>query len=221
MVLGDSRGNDKIFTAVLRRAAAFKPLFILHCGDLAENGTRAELNHVLQLLERSVPGLPMFVVKGNHERDLALFEEMIGPRNFSIDIARLGFKLVAVDNSRFSLAREDLAYLRRQLTLRSPLAFVAMHTPPRTERWNWHTFSEGAPELIRLLAGEGVTMAFFSHVHQFDRDMIGGVPAIISGGSGAPLVGRERFPGEPVHHLVVVRVRKGIAIAEMVPVQPY
>ena len=114
-----------------------------------------------------------------------------------------------------------MAYLRRQLTLRSPLAFVAMHTPPRTERWNWHTFSEGAPELIRLLADEGVTMAFFSHVHQFDRDMIGGVPAIISGGSGAPLVGRERFPGEPVHHLVVVRVRKGIAIAEMVPVQPY
>src|SRR5512138_2616563 len=117
VVLGDSRGNDKIFTAVLRRAAAFKPLFILHCGDLAENGTRAELDHVLQLLERSLPGQPMFVVKGNHERDMALFEEMIGPRNFSIDISRLGFKLVAVDNSRYSLAREELAYLRRQLAL--------------------------------------------------------------------------------------------------------
>lgn len=220
VMLGDSRGGDKVFTAALRRASAFKPLFILHGGDLSDNGTSKELDHALQLIERTVPGLPVFVVKGNHERDRALFEEKIGPRNFSIDIARLGFKLVAVDNSRNSLAKEELAYLRRQLSLRSPLAFVAMHAPPGTERWSWHTFSEGAPELIRLLSGEGVTMAFFSHVHQFDRDTIGTVPAIISGGGGAPLVGRELFPGEPVYHIVVVRVRKGIAMAEMVPVQP-
>jgi hypothetical protein len=55
VVLGDSRGNDKVFTAALRRAASFKPLFILHGGDLSDNGTRKELDHALQLIERPCP----------------------------------------------------------------------------------------------------------------------------------------------------------------------
>ncbi len=92
-----------------------------------------------------------------------------------------------------------------------------MHIPPKTQRWNWHTFSDGAEELENVLAENGVRMAFYFHVHLYDRDVIKGVPSIITAGAGAPLavVG---FPGEPVYHIVVVRVKNGTVTTEMVRV---
>ena len=219
VVLGDSRGNDKVFRRTLALAASYKPLFVLHGGDVAENGSREELDRFLAIVAEQLPETPLFVVVGNHERDKRLFAELIGPLNFTIDSARLDLKLVAVDNSGSALKPAALEYLYLQLREKRRTSFVAMHVPPKTPRWEWHTFSEGATELAKLLAGERVAMAFFSHVHQFDQDELAGVPVFITGGAGAPLVSRTRFPGEPLYHLLVVRVRNGRATAQMVEVE--
>ena len=102
--LGDNRGNDSKFKEILQRAQDLNPLFILHGGDIVENGTAAELSHFLDVV-KSVKGLPpLFVVRGNHEANAALFERMIGPLNFVIDSQRLGLRLVAVDNSNYVLS---------------------------------------------------------------------------------------------------------------------
>jgi predicted phosphohydrolase len=94
-----------------------------------------------------------------------------------------------------------------------------MHVPPKTERWNWHTFTEGADELGRILTEGRVQGALFSHVHLFDRSEFAGIPAIITGGAGAHLVSFG-FPGEPVYHILVVRVTNGKATFKMVPIAP-
>ncbi len=217
VLLGDNRGNDAVLRRVLRLAAGYKPLFILHDGDVSDSGSQAELGHFRALIEESVPGIPLFVVVGNHEGIKELFVRELAPLDYVVDSPRLGLRMAVVDNSGYALKPSELAFLQEKVTTERRFTFVAMHIPPKTPRWSWHTFSEGADGLTRLLAEKKVTAAFFGHVHLFDRAEIAGVPAFITGGAGAPLI-KSGFPGEPVFHILVVRVRKGVASFDMVRV---
>ncbi len=217
VVLGDSRGNDAVFKKALALAKTYNPLFILHGGDYSDKGSDKETDHFLALVNDSVPDVPLFVVFGNHEKR-KVFAEKIGPLNFTLDSARLKLRVIAVDNARYALKISERDYLSGQLAGKRENTFVAMHIPPKTERWNWHAFSDGAEELINVLAENGVKAAFYFHVHLYDRDEIKGVPSIITAGAGAPLISFG-FPGEPVYHIVLVRVRNGAVTTEMVQVQ--
>jgi 3',5'-cyclic-AMP phosphodiesterase len=216
VVLGDSRDNDSIFKKALALARIYNPLFILHGGDYSDKGSDKETDHFLALVNDSVPDVPFFVVFGNHE-NRKVFAKKVGPFNFSLDSARLKLRVIAVDNASYVLKISELDYLKSQLTTKRENTFVAMHIPPKTERWNWHTFSNGAAELENALAENGVKAAFYFHIHLYARDEIKGVPSIIAAGAGAPLV-TFGFPGEPVYHIVVVRVENGTVTTKMVQV---
>ena len=206
--MGDSRGDDWKFKKALKLAASYNPLFILHGGDIVESGTAKELAHFLATI-RSMPGLPpLFVVRGNHEMNAALFEAVIGPSNFVLDSQWLGFRLVAVDNSDYSLKDKEFAFLGKMLDQSRKSQFVSMHIPPKTERWSRHTFDDGKERLVRLLAERKVNLGLFAHVHLFDKEEINGIPCIISGGAGAQLT-YFGFSGVARHHIVVVEIKKG------------
>jgi 3',5'-cyclic-AMP phosphodiesterase len=214
VVLGDSRDNDGVFKKALALAKTYNPLFILHGGDYSNKGSDRETENFLAMVDGIVPEVPLFVVIGNHE-NRKVFAERIGPFNFTLDSAALKLRVIAVDNENYILKDPELEYLNRQLATKRENTFVAMHIPPRTKRWNLHTFSAGAAELENALAENAVTLAFYFHVHLYDRDVIKGVPSIITAGAGAPLAAFG-FPGEPVYHIVVVRVKDGMVTTEMV-----
>jgi 3',5'-cyclic-AMP phosphodiesterase len=216
VVLGDSRGNDEVFKKALKLARSYKPLFILHGGDYSDSGGAEETRQFLAIVNQALQQIPLFVVMGNHE-NREVFASNIGPFDFTLESRRLGLTLVALDNSDEVLKSEQLEYLRSRLASSAGASFVAMHVPPKTERWSWHSFSDGADQLEWILRKGHVQGAIFSHVHLYDRAEFGGVPAIITGGAGAPLV-RLGFPGEAVHHIVVVRVRDGKASFLKVPI---
>jgi Icc-related predicted phosphoesterase len=206
--LGDNRGNDGKFKEILQRAKELDPLFIVHGGDIVENGTAGELAHFLDVV-RSVKGLPpLFVVRGNHEGNAALFEKMIGPLNFVIDSQRLGLRLVAVDNSNYVVDERELAFLAKNLDQKRQNQIVSMHIPPRTDRWPKHSFDKGKKELLTLMTDRKVTMGLFAHIHLFDADTIKGIPCIISGGAGSQLAWYG-YTGDAMYHLVIVDVVKG------------
>ena len=216
VVLGDSRDNDDVFKKTPALAKTYNPLFILHGGDYSNKGSDKETDNFLAMVNGIVPDVPFFVVMGNHE-NRKVFAERIGPFNFTLDSARLKLKVIAVDNATYVLKNSELAYLKSQLSAKRENTFVAMHIPPKTQRWSWHTFSDGAEELEDALAENGVKLAFYFHVHLYDQDEIKGVRSIITGGAGAPLT-TFGFPGEPVYHIVVVRVKDGRVTTEMVRV---
>jgi Icc protein len=206
--LGDNRGNDDKFREILQRAKDLDPLFIVHGGDIAETGTAGELSHFLDVV-KSVPGLPpLFVVRGNHESNGALFEKMIGPLDFVVDSRRLGLRLVAVDNSNYVVSKKGLAFLAGNLDQKRRNQFVSMHIPPKTERWPRHSFEKGKNELLTLMADRKVTMGLFAHIHLFDEEVIRGIPCVISGGAGAQLAWFG-YAGDAMYHLVIVDVVKG------------
>ena len=206
--MGDNRGNDRKFKEMLQRAQELDPLFILHGGDIAETGSADELSHFLDVV-KSVKGLPpLFVVRGNHEMNAALFEKMIGPLNFVIDSQRLGLRLVALDNSNYVLSERELSFLSKNLDQKRQNQIVSMHIPPTTDRWPKHSFDKGKKELLSLMSDRNVTMGLFAHIHLFDKDIIKGIPCIISGGAGAQLAWFG-YAGDAMYHLVVVEVVKG------------
>ncbi|HJV64240.1 MAG TPA: metallophosphoesterase [Geomonas sp.] len=214
VVMGDSRGGDVTFKKALKLAKSFQPLFILHGGDYSSRGGEAETAHFLSMVRETVPELPFFVVIGNHE-NRSVFTREVGPVDFTVQSSRLGLAVVAVDNAEYALKAPELAYLRSRLATAPATRFVAMHVPPATRSWNWHVFTEGAEELKGILASDKVQGAFFSHVHLFARADYGGVPAIITGGAGGSLV-TAGFPGEPIHHIVLVHVKNGKVTMEKV-----
>jgi 3',5'-cyclic-AMP phosphodiesterase len=214
VVLGDSRDGEVIFRRALRLAKCYDPLFILHGGDYSGQGGEGETAAFLSVVEETIPGLPLFVVMGNHEnRDV--FTSKVGPTRFTLRSSRLGLNLVALDNSDYVLKRPDLDYLETQLSAGGKGGFVAMHVPPKTSRWSWHTFTDGSDELKNILSRNSVQAAFFSHVHLFDRSEYAGVPAFITGGGGAPLL-PFGFPGDADYHILVVRVTDGKATVRKV-----
>lgn len=216
VVLGDSRDGEAIFKKALRLAKSLDPLFVLHGGDYSGRGGEAETSRFLTLVKETAPELPLFVVMGNHE-NRSVFTRQIGPLDFTLKSRKLGLTLVAVDNSEDALKRQELDYLQSQLSSGFATRFVAMHVPPKTDRWSWHTFTKGADDLNRILQQGKVQGALFSHVHLFDRSEFGGVPAFITGGGGAQLV-TFGFPGQAVYHVLLVRVKNGKASFTMVPI---
>ena len=221
VVLGDSRDNDRIFKKSLVMAATFNPLFILHTGDLSNRGSKKELEHFLEIVQTTIPDIPLFVVAGNHEivkGSKNIFKQIIGPLDYVLDSAQLDTRIVVLDNSDYILKPQQLDYLRQQLISKRSLNFVTIHIPPKTGRWTWHSFKEGSADFMQILSDKKVTLAFCGHIHQFDEDEIKGVKYIITGGAGAPL-NRWFFPGDPVYHIIVVKVKNGTVSYDRVKVQ--
>jgi Icc-related predicted phosphoesterase len=206
--MGDNRGDDEKFEEILQRAAQFKPLFILHGGDITESGTAEELAHFLKIVQRQKELPPIFIVRGNHEGNVNEFEKQIGPLNYVIDSPRLSFRLVVVDNADYSLKSKELSFLATKLDQSRQNQFVAMHIPPKTERWPKHTFENGKNELVKLMTERKVKMGLFAHIHLFDKDVSNGIPLIISGGAGAALTWFG-YTGDAEYHFVVVEIKNG------------
>lgn len=219
VVMGDSQENIRMLRKVLRQSCAFKPLFILHNGDVTDGGTRTEFTRFLTALTQEAANVPVFVVRGNHERDPQLFREMIGPQLFRLDLPHLNFVLAAVDNSEFDLSEPARDFLKSAVASSRRYRFIAMHIPPYSTAWNWFTFTSGMPELLAMLSIHRPTTAFFSHVHQYARDNSRGYPMVVTGGAGASLHSRDKFPGEPVHHFLLVRVTKEAVTTRLVKVE--
>ena len=221
VVLGDSRDNDRILKKSLVMAATFNPLFILHTGDLSNRGSKKELEHFLEIVQTTIPDVPLFVVAGNHEivkGSKNIFKQIIGPLDYVLDSAKLNIRVIVLDNADYILKPQQLDYLRQQLSSKRSLNFVTIHIPPKTKRWTWHSFKEGSADFMQILSDKKVTMAFCGHIHQFDEDEIKGVKYIITGGAGAPL-NRWFFPGDPVYHIIVVKVKIGTVSYDRVKVQ--
>jgi 3',5'-cyclic-AMP phosphodiesterase len=221
VVLGDSRDNDAIYKKSLAMAATFNPLFILHTGDLSNRGSKKELEHFLEIVQTTIPDIPLFVVVGNHEIvkvSKNIFKQTIGPLDYVLDSAKLNIRVIVLDNADYTLKPQQLDYLRQQLNNKRDLNFVAIHIPPKTGRWTWHSFKDSSADFMQILSANKVTLAFCGHIHQFDEDEINGVKYIITGGAGAPL-NRWFFPGDPVYHIIVVKVKNGTVSYDLIKIQ--
>ncbi|HOX37006.1 MAG TPA: metallophosphoesterase [Candidatus Brocadiia bacterium] len=203
-IVGDNRGNMRVFEDVLAGIKAGKARLILHTGDLVKRCEERQYDWLLHELHEADPSAAFCPVPGNHDIDLTatneedmfkLYTRAFGPRRYWFSFADALF--VAFDNSADVCNPDDLKWLDSTLEAKRKdyrLCFVFTHYPPLDPRpGKDRAVKKGGEELIRILKSRDVSCVFAGHIHGYLEGGIGGIPMFITGGAGAELEGGEGF----------------------------
>lgn len=174
---------DDMFTAI---EAEPDIRFLLGAGDLAQNGSRAELARVQRALEDF--DLPYYTTLGNHDiADEGAWQELFGRGNFSFVFR--GVRFTMLDSAAASIEPTVYGWLDHWLDQgRGMTHVVGMHIPvldPIGTRNGGFGSRHEAGKILNQLAMGGVDLSVYGHIHSFYRFDNASIPAIISGGGGA------------------------------------
>lgn len=226
VVFGDTRTRNDLHRRVIQAVSATNPDFVVHTGDLVQDGYNTAQWPVFFDIERDLLRKTVFYpVLGNHERNNMHFHEFfeVGPGYYSFDWGSAHFSMIDSDvanvgegeGARERFWTEQTRWLTEDLqkNQKADFRFVVMHHPPITvNHSNEGHVSKETPLLIPLFEKMKVTAVFAGHDHNYQRHVENGIQYIITGGGGAPLAKAEAFlPGitkkvESTEHYVTVQV---------------
>ena len=211
--------SNEIFNSAMEEALKHNPLLVVHGGDLVYNGEQSNFDFFINFKNEIAPDLPFFVAVGNHDMDkqltgdaaVANFKEQIGPLHFTLNIPRFNFTLISLDAlnnheySNYGLNESELQYLSDNLLHRYQNTLVAMHVPPRTNRWvpepgDDTYFTLGSNNFFEEVEDQ-ILAALVSHIHAFKTTKYKHTSLFLSGGGGAALLKKEIF------HILVINIQ--------------
>jgi 3',5'-cyclic AMP phosphodiesterase CpdA len=176
--------------------------FVVMSGDLTSRGSQGELERFQR--EMKTLAIPIFATLGNHElgtRD-DLFHDYFGRGNFRFTFRGAQFTLL--DSASATLAPTVYDWLYGWLAEGQDRPhFVFMHIPPLDPagtRAGAFASRLEANRLLSLLAGGGVDLTIYGHVHSYYAYSNAGIPAFITGGGGAI---PEQLDGIGRHFLII------------------
>jgi 3',5'-cyclic-AMP phosphodiesterase len=218
VVMGDNRDGADVFNRLFKLARTFNPLFIIHTGDLVNEGQISEYeNYQRQIASGDVPILHL---PGNHDVRYGSenYRKYIGDLNWVFDLG--GFRFIGLDNATGKFTEETVAFARENLTSKK-ICLVAFHRPPAIGRWAVHAMADDknggrGGEVMNLIKGAKAPMVFMGHIHLYDEMDMAGTKYIISAGGGAKLYGKYNF-GKPEFGFVLVRVKPTEITHQWVP----
>jgi len=192
--------------------------FVASMGDLTENGKAEQMDR----FQQSLGGLaiPYYSTAGNHDIGGDVKDWHVRFGRFSFHWQFHGAHLTFVDSASAGLDPIVYDWLQSWLDQgRSSVHVLLTHFPPidpvGARGGSFRTAAE-AYKFIAMVAGGGVDVAFFGHLHSYYATSLGGIPAYISGGGGAI---PERMDGIGRHYLrVEVDPSKGTNLVSIVRV---
>lgn len=203
-VVGDSRGNPGQLYDILMDAGSRDPLFIIHLGDLVNDGAENEYKEVADLLASS--DIPVYTVVGNHDirgGGRQIYSRNFGMYYYSFDLGTSHF--ILLDNSMGHLGREQMEWLEDDLRNNNASnVMLFMHMPvfdPRTLNDHAMTKDDEVRTLIKLIDDFDVDVVFSAHIHSYFDVTQNDTRYIITGGGGAPLQ-----PDNPGYHYVLADI---------------
>ena len=209
-MVGDNRGNENVYDAIIEHIQQDGAAFVLHGGDLVKRCTAKQYGWLLHEMAEQDLKVPFCPVPGNHDvlrefgdehpdRNL-LYEKSFGQRHYWFAYDDTLF--VAVDTSGDGIPEAELAWLDRTLALhraRYKACVVFTHVPPRNPQpGGGHDLGEDGDKVAAVLEKWNVTALFASHLHSYAEDRMRGVPIYITGGAGAEL----KNAGDSYHYLL-------------------
>jgi predicted phosphodiesterase len=227
-VIGDTQSQYEYHQEIVRLLVALEPDFVLHVGDLVQNGDVGPNWEVFFDVERDLMArVPLYPVLGNHDRaNDMFFDSFCLPGNerwYVFDYGNARFVCLEVDGiADFSPDSEQYAWLEKTLAANSPpWLFVFFHIPP------YSSSTDASEQRVRdtltpLFEQYGVDVVFNGHHHNYERNEANGVTYIVTGGGGGPLaVMEDQEPTQAafamVHHAVLLELDgdhlKGTAIS--------
>ena len=188
-VCGDSRDGPKRYRRVLEAVAAQGAEFLVHTGDLVNEGTEEQWQAFQQLMAGF--SLPFYPVPGNHdglngELDGYLAYSGAPAAHYSFDRGEVHFTLA--DSHNGGIGAAELQWLSQDLGATDrPVKMVFLHHPPFDPDGTDHVMAYGNQAFMDLMAEMAVDYVFAGHIHAYARQEQDGVVYLITGGAGAPL----------------------------------
>lgn len=230
VVYGDTRTRHdmhrRIMAALLKSGT---PDFVLHTGDLVENGLDTAQWPVFFGIERELLRQTVFYPSlGNHERNNRQFYDFfqIGLPYYSFNWGKSHFIVLNSDIGNAgadSLAKETF-WAQQKHWLEEDLAksqaaefrFVIAHHPPITAVSRRQGGNPEMTALIPLFEKYKLTAGFFGHDHNYQHYLKDGIHYVVTGGGGAPLYDVDK-PAEGItvkavstEHFVKIHVEGGV-----------
>ncbi len=180
-----------------------KPDFVLYGGDIAQLGTKAEIDHGLELL--APLNYKVYYALGEHDYYLDLgeyWESRLGPQYYSFDHKGVHFvalnsilthdewthkwpdpmermrTMAGLDNpngSPFMVGEKQREWLRQDLekVQKTTPLVVLSHSPLQKIFKDWNFWTEDAEQVQALLAPFDKVSVIYGHVHQIQYNQVG------------------------------------------------
>jgi hypothetical protein len=214
-VIGDTQRNPAVTRKCAEGAYSRRPDFLLHCGDVVDNGF-AKHQWVKDLFEpcsRLMAHIPTFPVIGNHEKDSHWYYDYFAlpdpEYHYTFKYGNAQFFMID-SNKPLGPDSPQYAWLEKELAAsKATWKFTCHHHPCFSSEENDYgdhergiknkNFTYGdtnAQQLIPLYEKYGVDIAFNGHIHYYERtwpifqmaiNQQKGVRYITSGGGGGGL----------------------------------
>jgi hypothetical protein len=223
-VFGDNRGSTTVFKALLRRVNDDPDIsFAISTGDAVGIGTSDRYALYLSQVGENLKK-PMVCAIGNHEllgKGRDLYYRTLGPFYYSFAFGDAYF-IVIDDADAAGIDPMQERWLDGELCAGAAYTscFVFMHQPlfdPAGTTIHHSLPSGPARKLMDILKKYRVSLIFCSHIHGYYDGQWEGIPYVISGGAGAPLIGTD--PAHYFYHYLKVRVKDGRVTVDVVPVK--
>ncbi len=144
--------------------------FVLHTGDIADFGLRAEFERQRDILNRL--HVPYLVVIGNHDclaTGEQLYQEIFGPFNFCFTAGEVRFVCLNTNSLEFDHTETvpNLSFIEQELRhypAECDKTFVVMHAAPHSEQ-----FDQGVANAFQrhINAFNGLQCCIHGHGHNF------------------------------------------------------
>jgi hypothetical protein len=207
VVYGDNRTRPDAHRLVVQGILAHsKPDFILHSGDMTENGDDTSLWPIFFDIERELlRKAAIFPSPGNHEHNSPnYFDFMDTKAHYSFDWANAHFISIdsdlanvgATPEEREAFWKEQTEWLEKDLkaSQKADLRFVFAHHPPMTAVARRQGDNAHMTALVPMLEKYKVTACLFGHDHNYQHYLQKGIHYYVSGGGGAPLYDVDKPP---------------------------
>jgi acid phosphatase type 7 len=216
IIFGDTRTRHDVHKKVVERVTREQPGFVIHTGDLVDNGNQAGLwDKFFEIEKDLLRNIPFYPTPGNHEQNTPVFFKYFAfpsgdGHHYSFDWGNT--HLAVIDSNEIgknaqekaAFRQEQLDWLQGDLTRNSkPLVFVWLHHPPFTGVEDRKpTAARLAAILEPVLLKGRVAAVFGGHDHNYQHHVHAGIDYIVSGGGGAPLYDLSPTPETMVRGVV-------------------
>lgn len=224
VVYGDVRTRHDVHRSVIEAMLReTSPDFVVHTGDLVENGPDTSQWPVFFDIERELLRKTAFYPAiGNHERNARNFFEFLDSKPYySFDWGTAHFSVIDSDRQNLGTTeaereacwRDEVRWLESDLenAQKADFRFVVAHHPPLSAVEGRQPEIAHMTALMPMLEKYQVTAGFFGHDHNYQHYLRNGVHYFVTGGGGAPLYGVDAPPaglvkGESTENFVIVDV---------------
>ncbi len=224
-VVGDTESHADLFQRVLEGSTARGAQFLLHTGDISEDGSLAGLKEMRSVADAS--GLPLFTVLGSHDIRTdptgQSFRSLFNPPNLAFEAG--GFRFLLLDNAdrAVGFSQATLAWLEQDFADHPAAQYILAYHRPFNLPLSAIVGDDETPasratnnRFLELMARVNVKTIFTSHLHIYLPYNLQNVPVYVSGGGGGEAQTALGPLGNQSPHFLLVKAKNGNLSVEVV-----